>query len=89
MTDREKVIKELSWLIYNFPWKEDPKDDADRMCNAIHTYCKDALALLKEQEAVRPSVGYGYYLCGVCKQPLQGASRKFCPECGRKVKWDD
>lgn len=50
MADREKVMKDLSWLIFNFPWQENPKDDADRMCNAIHTYCNDALDLLKEQE---------------------------------------
>lgn len=54
MTDaenREKVIKELSWLIYNFPFQKNPKDEADRMCNAINMYCNDALAVLKEQAA--------------------------------------
>ena len=51
MADREKVIKELSWLIYNFPFQKNPKDEADRMCNTINMYCNDALALLKEQES--------------------------------------
>lgn len=50
MSDRERVMKELSWLIYNFPQQKDPKDAADKMCNAINTYCSDALSLLKEQE---------------------------------------
>lgn len=50
MADRERVMKELSWLIYNFPQQKDPKDAADKMCNAINTYCSDALTLLKEQE---------------------------------------
>lgn len=50
MSDRERVMKELSWLIYNFPQQIDPKDAADKMCNAINTYCSDALSLLKEQE---------------------------------------
>jgi len=50
MSDRERVMKELSWLINNFPKQKDPKDAADKMCNAINTYCSDALALLKEQE---------------------------------------
>lgn len=50
MAEREKVIKELSWLIYNFPFQKNPKDDADRMCNAINMYCNDALTLLREQE---------------------------------------
>ena len=42
-------MKELSWLIYNFPQQKDPKDAADKMCTAINTYCSAALALLKEQ----------------------------------------
>lgn len=50
MSDRERVMKELSWLIYNFPQQKDPKDAADKMWNAINTYCSDALSLLKEQE---------------------------------------
>ena len=50
MSDRERVMKELSWLIYNFPQQKDPKDAADKMCNVINTYCSDALALLREQE---------------------------------------
>lgn len=51
MAEREKVIKELSWIVFNFPLQENPKDEADRMCNAVNTYCNNALALLKEQEA--------------------------------------
>ena len=50
MTDREKVIKELSWIIFHFPFQKNPKDEDDRMCNAINVYCNDAIALLKEQE---------------------------------------
>lgn len=50
MADREKVIKELSWIIYNFPFQKNPKDEADRMCNTINMYCNDALALLREHE---------------------------------------
>lgn len=51
MSDRERVMKELSWIINNFPKQKDPKDAADKMCNAINTYCSDAISLLKEQEA--------------------------------------
>jgi len=50
VSDRERVMKELSWIINNFPKQKDPKDVADKMCNAINTYCSDALSLLKEQE---------------------------------------
>ena len=44
---------------------------------------------MKEQDAVKPIGGYGYYICGVCKNPFNSVSQKFCSECGRKVKLDD
>ena len=58
----------------------------------------DALALLREQEPVRFKVtrqrlsypfwdvecdGCGYQTCTIHE------GWKYCPECGRKVKWDD
>ena len=50
MTKLEKVIKELQWLQSNFPLQDKPEDDADRMCNAIHKYSGDAIALLESQQ---------------------------------------
>lgn len=49
----------------------------------------DAIALLKEQEPVKPFGGYGFYFCGGCKNPFNSVSQKFCSECGKAVKWDD
>jgi hypothetical protein len=59
----------------------------------------DALALLKEQEAVEPDTDsegtcscgncgetVGYYPVG-CNVPERLC--KFCPECGKAVQWDD
>lgn len=60
---------------------------AEVTCSSI--LAADALSLLKDQEAVKPIGGYGFYICGVCRNPLNNASQKFCSECGRKVKWDD
>lgn len=50
MTKAEKAIKELHWLQFNFPWQDNPENDADKMCNAIHKYAGDAIELLKERE---------------------------------------
>lgn len=60
---------------------------------------RDVLELLKEQEAVEPYVdGEGNYCCKVCDtvvgwEELTDAGLtpcvyKFCPECGRAVKWE-
>lgn len=49
------------------------------------------LALLKEPEAVEPEVDYIcgniVNICGKCKSNLI-ARVKFCPWCGRSVKWE-
>lgn len=83
---REKVIRGLESCLrlcdYN-ACRECPYGDGTP-CKLLH----DALALLKEQEAVKPISGYGYYICGVCKNPLNSVSQKFCSECGKAVKWD-
>ena len=49
MDNREKVIKQLKWLVFNFPWQNKPKDESDKMCNAIHKYAHDAIELLETQ----------------------------------------
>ncbi len=55
-------------------------------CSSI--LAANALALLKEKEAVKPLSTYGCFICGVCYHPLNSTSIKFCPECGKKVKWN-
>lgn len=65
---------------------------------AVNDAYNMAIALLKEQEPVPPDVDseetcscgncgttVGYYPVG-CKTPEKLC--KFCPECGRAVKWD-
>ena len=39
MRDRYSEVpeaKSLRWIANNFPWIDDPKDDIERMNNAIH-----------------------------------------------------
>ncbi|MBP5461927.1 MAG: DUF551 domain-containing protein [Lachnospiraceae bacterium] len=52
MTKLEKVLKELRWLQFNFPWQDNPENDADKMFNAIHKYTGDAIELLESQQWV-------------------------------------
>jgi hypothetical protein len=54
---------------------------------------KDALALLKAQEPVEPvrmnhteNKYRDHYRCPICKENLS-YEQNYCPDCGRKVKW--
>jgi len=84
-SDREKVIKGLETIRLNL-----------RQMNhgLLADFCDDALALLKEQEAVKPKskVRHGanaqiQHFCGNCNSMLHGKP-KFCSECGRPVLWE-
>lgn len=46
----------------------------------------DALSLLKEQEAVKPTWGRGKPFCGACGLQIRGG--KFCSECGKPIAWE-
>ena len=53
---------------------------------------EDALALRKEQEAVKPvppEDEFSLYRCGKCYHQLFRCVDKYCSRCGQAVKWDD
>lgn len=86
MPDREKAITGLKCLM-----TEDVQCDECpyvRSDYCIESIARDALALLLEQEPVKP-IPTGIepnYNCGACGLPItQGYP--FCPWCGRNVKW--
>lgn len=99
MSDKEKVKKGLQCII-------DGTVRCERCGYAIdkhgHYSCqqecaKDAISLLKEQEAVAPTVSSAeehdglvswWYQCGKCKMPIDYGDR-FCRYCGQAVKWDE
>lgn len=64
-------------------------DSSETRFGCMQSAMRDALALLKEQEPVKPFGGYGFYFCGGCKNPFNSVSQKFCSECERRVKWGD
>ena len=101
--DRKKVIKGLeicsehgSWhgldCEHNEAYKDCPYHGCETGC--VVTIAKDALALLKDLEPVRPirkkEIGAYhslYCVCGNCGAWLLDG-QKFCDECGKKVKWE-
>ena len=91
MPDREKVIGHLNDCM-----------EASRRDNTWvfvrKDIVEDAIALLKEQEAVKPYIDIDEAKCPICKvkltrQELLGDDVLFedffdyCPHCGRTVKW--
>ena len=97
MPDRDRVIYDIERCICHAP-------DACRDCSKFNTVggnctedlLSDALALLREQEPVKPKRFLGalsdWYHCGVCWADMldtgDGYRPKYCPQCGRAVKWD-
>lgn len=82
MADREKVIKAL--------------EDAEVTNGVIKMsdQFRDVLvALLKEQEAVRPERQHSgggttwWNVCGACRTAIN-PNDKFCHQCGQAVKWE-
>lgn len=86
MADREEYIKVLSKTVKTV---KDFNEDAPIK---ISLQCvEDILALLKEQEAVEPTIDeYGNKRCGSCGYKLQSIADQdlFCCKCGRSVKWE-
>jgi len=96
MIDREKVIKGLECCEKDedfFICGECPYIEDKFGFDCLRKMCRDALAMLKEQEPVKPKrmnhserASFDNYLCE-CKTELY-YKQKFCDDCGRPVKWD-
>ena len=93
MADREKVIKGLRNLRDAIAFDYIRETD-----HAVETL-DNALALLKEQEAVEPhwrcstvymnGTGKIEMMCGNCGISIPLGKPNYCPWCGRAVKWDE
>ncbi len=80
MPDRGKTIEDLKQLA---------KDDWILHFNDtdVKETAKAALALLKEQEPVKPIRLANWWKCPSCSGNIV-ANMQYCPRCGRPVKWD-
>ena len=101
MQYREKVIKGLEVCLKNIDQQDCPNDcpylsDCSKYENRVifQPLMRDALALLKEQEA-KPVIvttnAYGtrFYHCPKCNRDLYIYPRQwYCGNCGQAVKWD-
>ena len=92
---RDKVIRGLEccgYAMFMDKCQECPYDGKD----CFKRLKADALALLKAQEPVEPTIGRceeydghdsWWYQCGKCKTPID-VGDKYCRMCGREVKWE-
>ena len=85
MADRKKVLTQLAELGIGLDMAG-YHDDAQCV--------RDTLALLREQEPVKPIIENGFSYCGVCGRSLDSDFAdeevfRFCPNCGRKVRQDE
>lgn len=87
MTDREKIIEELTMLVDR---KNDDTCEGLKCCKIA----EDALSLLKEQEAVEPTLiyegrnkYYNDYVCPRCDNDVD-YGQNYCSECGARFMWE-
>lgn len=94
MPDREKTISSLTTLIEG----RETEEGWEPVMIPLYVV-RDALALLREQEPVKPEHGFPDLKCPNCGTEYVSEVRyylwkpiaeyyKYCPGCGRKVKWD-
>lgn len=97
MIDREKVLEAIERCIDKAKSTDCYTDCYYDGCVFRHGDCRfdmlaDALALLKEQEAIEPRRINGkrnhFIQCGNCNYDLL-TGYLFCPHCGKAVKWNE
>ena len=92
MTDLEKVQKGLdlclsgeSSVCNDCPYDAECKEATGIGPSPLR---RDALKLLKEQEPVKPIRLENWWECPSCGGNIV-ANMKYCPGCGRSVKWNE
>ena len=90
MPDREKITYGLRCMCYgDVECKECPYARNGSGWHDCRSNCaKDALAMMKEQEAVEPRVSSVEQRCGNCNKVIEMDGWKACPWCGKPILWE-
>ncbi len=85
--DKEKVIKGLE-ICTTRPCYCTGCPYIKECCLDSQELMEDALALLKEQRAVKPRVSSVEQRCGNCNKVIEMDGWKACPWCGKPILWE-
>ena len=93
MLDREKVLNALRCLSNPFDDERDCDNCSYDYCSCVLDVTADALELLNE-EPIPPIEKHKagmYFVCGNCQYEfgIVDGWPNYCPDCGRRVAWDD
>ena len=99
LIDNEKVIKGLELCEFGSGRQcyEDECPYYQKGCT--EELQADILNTMKDQEPIEPKVtkrktGFGnvlscWFNCGNCNKPIERLKYRFCPYCGKGIKWDE
>lgn len=89
MTDREKVIKGLEDSLANLGCGY--MDGVGELYAVSGENLQNAIALLKEQEAVEPLFNerMKWFVCTNCSLVLDEMRDDYCPSCGKRIAWNE
>lgn len=59
-----ETIKSLQWIMFNFPAYPDADNDSDRICNAIHLCCEDAVTVIQRLQEMNKELWNIICSCG-------------------------
>ena len=76
--------KSLRWLAIQFPYTKDPKDDTDRLSNAIHLYASAGADCIDRLQAEVDSLR-NRDLCEKYRPVLDDLIRTYCQDCAYAV----
>lgn len=85
MPDREKIS--TNYLLKEIKRTIDESDSTAAFCLCQRWILKDALALLKEREAVMPKISSVEQRCGNCNKVIEMDGWIACPWCGKPILW--
>jgi len=86
MVDIEKVIRAVD-SCFDY-WLDKHGYLSQLELEHVRQIKADALALLKEQEAVEPRVSTAEQRCGHCNKVIEMDGWKVCPWCGKMIDWE-
>lgn len=86
----ERLIKGLEWILdddrFGFGQGITKPETDEEIAGCI---IRNAIDQLKPVKPIRPGNGSEFWLCGKCSGHVFRISDNYCPNCGRKIDWEE